>query len=113
MAEAEFPRIGIDYSLVGENRDATLDFVLAGKEYGKTRPVEENFTDETQESDTVNLITFSRNVIQPLSYAEVEHETDVMQTEIESRIITLGWGTLLATSRAGHRRPSGRVPDQE
>jgi len=113
MTGAEFPRIAIDYSLVGENRDATLDFVLAGKEYGKTLSEEEAYSDEIKETDMVNLITFSRNVIQQLSYAEIEHETDVMQNEIESRITALGWGALLATSRAGHHRPSGPVPDQE
>ena len=113
MTEAQFPRIGIDYLLANENRDATLDYVLAAVDYAKTRPEAEEFSHETKENETGNLITFSRNVIEPMSYAEVEHETDVMQGEIESRIETLGWGAVVAASRAGHLRPTGRVPDQE
>jgi len=113
MAEKQpVPRIELSYLLKGEDRDASSVLLLAGKMYAATRKDEEEFAINFQPREKVTSVIYGRKVLQAMSYAEIDHEADEMQAEIEEHVFELGKGALLAHSRTG-RQLSGPLPEQE
>jgi len=47
-----------------------------------------------------------------VSYAEIDHQADVMQNDIEARLTKFGLSEAVVKSRAG-RSITGNLPDQE
>jgi|GEM_PF-2855207 len=113
MAEKQLtPRIELSYLLKGQDRDSSSAMLLAGKMYAASRKDEEEFAIHFMPREKVTSIVYGRKVLQAMSYAEIDHEADEMQAEIEEHVAELGKGALLAHSRTG-RQLSGPLPDQE
>lgn len=115
MSEQAYPYIHADYMLMGEDRAATLDFEYVSKEYADARPEVEEAGVEVipdTEGEKYDFIKIGRFVTQKMSYGEIANEADLMQKAIEKQLETLGYGELIARSRAGNG-PSGNLPDQE
>lgn len=111
--EKHYPHITLDYMLKGEDRNASLDFRTAGQEYSETRPEIEAVTVEIRTDDEkYDFITYGRKVIQAASYAEIDHQIDVMQNDIEARLTKVGLSEAVVKSRAG-RSITGNLPDRE
>jgi hypothetical protein len=112
MAEKELPEIELSYLLKDEDREAGPTFLLAGRQYAGTRTDEEEAFVQVRERGMIAFVVYGRKVLEALSYAEIGHEADLMQEEIEERITQLGSGELLPRTRAGQQM-SGRLPEPE
>lgn len=113
VGEKRYPKITLDYILKGEDRESCVDFKLAGEEYSETRPEIETVTIEVKTSDEkYDFVTYGRKVIEAMSYADIDHQIDVMQDDIEARLNKVGLNEVVIKSRAG-RSITGNLPDKE
>lgn len=112
MVERQYPHIELLYILKDGDADSSSIFTLAGKKYAETRKDAEEVDILVQSREKYTSVKYGRRVLEALSYAEIAHEADEMQADIESRIAQFGAGSLLANSYAGSQL-SGPLPDQE
>ena len=112
MTNKEFPKIEVSYMLrTGEQKASDL-MIQAGQAYARTRPAEEEFATNVNRHETLTLVTYGRNVLKALSYAEIGHEADVMEAAIDASIAKVDVDATLHYFHAGQQM-SGELPDQD
>ena len=112
MAAERYPKIELEYRLKGNDADSSVAFAMAGKKYADTRSDAEVVEIVILPREKHTSVKYGRKVIETMSYAEISHEADEMQADIENRIAQFGVGSVAIESYIGSRL-SGNLPDQE
>jgi hypothetical protein len=106
------PHIELSYWISNGDQGVREAFEEAGTLYEQSLTKNEGFNTSIEERDKDIFVTYGKNILRAMSYADIGNQADVMRAKIEKSIAELGHASALEGSYTGQYM-SGTLPDPE